>query len=136
MHHLDPYFEGARPSRVRFYGWATLKTECETLLSLLAYAGHRTKDEAKQAFDAAVPRLGLPGMSIRSIEQCRLEIVDEALDTLTAVAPRLKRQLVEACAVCISADQEITVNEAEIMRAICDAMECPMPPLLPGQKLI
>ncbi len=136
VHHLDPYFEGARPSRVRFYGWATLKTECETLLSLLAYAGHRTKDEAKQAFDAAVPRLGLPGMSIRSIEQCGLGIVDEALDTLTAVAPRLKRQLVEACAACISADQEITVNEAEIMRAICDAMECPMPPLLPGQKLI
>jgi hypothetical protein len=44
--------------------------------------------------------------------------------------------LIDACAASISADAEVSIGEAELLRAICDMLDCPMPPLLPGQKLI
>jgi hypothetical protein len=47
----------------------------------------------------------------------------------------LKQQLIGACARVIMFDREVTVDEAELLRAIADGLGCPMPPLLPGQSL-
>jgi hypothetical protein len=33
-------------------------------------------------------------------------------------------------------DGEVTRGEGELMRAIADSLNVPMPPLLPGQKLV
>jgi hypothetical protein len=69
------------------------------------------------------------------IEQCRLNTLDRALDLLDRLAPRLKRQVLLACITCISADRQITEREVELLRTVCESLSCPMPPLLPGQKL-
>ena len=52
--------------------------------------------------------------------------------TLALVVDKKRRNLVEACAATICADREVTVAEAELLRGICDMLDCPMPPLLPG----
>ena len=41
-----------------------------------------------------------------------------------------------AAAACVAADHEVTVSEAELFRAIADTLDCPVPPLLPGQPLV
>jgi hypothetical protein len=51
------------------------------------------------------------------------------LQTLNQSVPAVKRRIVAACAACILANQRVTVREAELLRAICDTLECPMPPL-------
>ena len=33
------------------------------------------------------------------------------------------------------ADAAVSVEEAELLRAVCDMLDCPMPPLLPGQTV-
>jgi hypothetical protein len=43
--------------------------------------------------------------------------------------------LVDASAAAICADAEVRVEEAELLRGICDMLDCPMPPLLPGQRV-
>jgi hypothetical protein len=48
------------------------------------------------------------------------------------VADKKRRPLVAACAAVICADREVTVAEAELLRGVCDMLDCPMPPLLPG----
>jgi hypothetical protein len=48
---------------------------------------------------------------------------------------RCKRDLIRACAACIESDQKITTREAELLRAIGETLDCPVPPLLPGQRL-
>ena len=58
------------------------------------------------------------------------------MDTLNALAMPKKKKLLESCAVTIVDDQEVTYREAEMIRAISESLGCPMPPLLPGQKLI
>jgi hypothetical protein len=44
--------------------------------------------------------------------------------------------LLHACAVTVAADREVSVVEAELLRATADSLGCPMPPLLPGQPLV
>jgi len=49
------------------------------------------------------------------------------------VTPLLKRRLLRACGVCVSHDDQVTLREGELLRAIADALDCPMPPFLAGQ---
>jgi len=35
----------------------------------------------------------------------------------------------------VSHDDQVTLREGELLRAIADALDCPMPPFLPGQTL-
>ncbi|UCE61191.1 MAG: M48 family metallopeptidase [Phycisphaerales bacterium] len=135
LRHLEPQFAAAKPPRVIHYALNRLRHECEMLLSVLAYGGHRTVDQARLAFDLATKPLGLLQMTLLKKERCGLGALGNALDQLAQSAPRLKRQLLTACAECVSADREVTVHEAELLRAIADSLDCPMPPLLPGQSL-
>jgi Zn-dependent protease with chaperone function len=133
--HLDVHHGLARSPRVRSYGLDRLRTECETILSILAYVGHDSAEAAERAFRRAASRLSLSGMTRRPMDACALETLDAAIATLATVAPRVKKLVVAACAACVAADQEVTAREAEILRAICDGLGASMPPLLPGQRL-
>ncbi|HMB67768.1 MAG TPA: hypothetical protein VKU85_00600, partial [bacterium] len=57
------------------------------------------------------------------------ETFDHALDELRDLAAREKAKLIEALAAVIAEDGEVTVEEAELLRAICAALRVPMPPL-------
>ena len=71
-------------------------------------------------------------IQLHLIKQCSRADLDQAMDLLALVVPRCKGQILSACAVCISADQEVPANEAELLRAISDGLGCPMPPLVSG----
>ena len=58
---------------------------------------------------------------------------DAALQTLNQSVPAIKRRIVVACTACILANQQVTVREVELLRAICDTLECPLPPLVVGE---
>ncbi len=135
LHHVEPQFTRVRPPRVKHHGLERLRAECEVLLSCLAYAGHENEEHALVAFEQAASSLGLRQMNPIPFQNCGLDALDAALDRLVLAAPRLKRQVLNACATCISADRQVTVEEAELLRAISDTLDCPMPPLLPGQRL-
>lgn len=134
LRHLRPQFERVKTPRVAYYGLQKLTTECATLLSTLAHADN-VGAEAPVAFSRGAARL--PGLSLQllSPKQCSLQALHQALEKLSQTAPKHRRSLVDACAVCICADKEVTVTEAELLRGICDMLDCPMPPLLPGQPI-
>jgi hypothetical protein len=66
-------------------------------------------------------------------EECSLAEFDAALQTLNQSVPAIKRRVVVACTACILANQQVTVREAELLRAICDTLDCPLPPLVVGE---
>jgi hypothetical protein len=66
-------------------------------------------------------------------EECALAEFDTALQTLDQSVPAIKRRIVVACAACILANQQVSVREAELLRAICDTLDCPLPPLVVGE---
>ena len=103
--------------------------EAAVVLSLLAWEGQPEEGAARTAFDAGMRALGLGG-TLLPREQCSLAAFDAALRRLAGAPPEVKRRLVNACAACILADEQVTVREGELLRAVCAVLGCPMPPLL------
>lgn len=135
VHRLEPQITGADRPRTRYYNLRQLGKPVGGLLSTLAYLGAADEQEARQMFDAGVSVLDIDPPTMWDTGDCNLDAVGEALDRLAEVALRHKRTLLTACATCIAANQRVTAREAELLRAISDSLDVPMPPLLPGQPL-
>jgi uncharacterized tellurite resistance protein B-like protein len=56
--------------------------------------------------------------------------IDEALNRFDEATPLVKKRLLHACGKVVMADQRITDNEAELLRAIADTIGCPIPPFV------
>ncbi len=134
LRHLRPQFDESAAPRIAYYGLQRLSQPCSVLLSTLAYAGN-TADEAAQAVAAAAVHLPKAKIRLLPPEQCGLMQLDQALNELTQVSAKHRGRLVEACAIAICADHEVKIREAELLRGISDMLDCPMPPLLPGQPV-
>ena len=131
-HHLAPKFTSARPAVVQFYTLKPLVPDCAVVLSALADAGGGDAAAAQNAFAVGAPYLRAPvGMepALLPREQCAIEHLDAALDRLALAAPIIKKNLLEACARVVGADGVIQEAEAELLRAVADTLDCPMPPL-------
>ena len=59
-----------------------------------------------------------------------LRAVDEALQKLSLTAPKLKRSIVRAVTATITHDGRVTAEEGDLLRAIADSLDVPVPPLL------
>jgi len=127
---LETYHGRVEPPRVRFRTLAPLARPCELLLSTLAYAGHRTGEAARQAFEKGWATLGLPPARLRAPADCGHEALDRALAATNDAAPAVKRRVLQAAVACIAADRTVTATEAELLRATAASLGCPMPPLL------
>ena len=134
LRHLRPQFQKVRPPIIRYYGLQRLGQPCSVLFSALAHTGQGAGG-AQAALDAADRLLPELRMQLLPAEGCGLEQLDEALDRLARVSAKQRRRLIDAAAACICADAEVKASEAELLRAVCDMLDCPMPPLLPGQPV-
>lgn len=70
----------------------------------------------------------LPAMVARA--DASLSKLNQALTVLSQLRPLQKPVLLNALARCVEHDGVITTTEAELFRAVADALDCPMPPLL------
>ncbi|MEO0475710.1 MAG: M48 family metallopeptidase [Planctomycetota bacterium] len=136
VRHLDLHFAHQPDPRVQYYNLKGLATPCRTVLSALAHIGQREASEAEGAFDTGAGELGIGALQLQDRKSVRLKEVGTALDQLVLASAREKQKLIRACALTISADGEVSRGEGELMRAVADSLAVPMPPLLPGQKLV
>jgi len=104
-----------------------LRDEIGLLLSLLAYAG--SPEDAQPAFSAGAKALGMPAAALASRSGLSYESVAGALERLRALAPRAKAELVSGLFAALSFDGKVRVSEAELMRLVGAALDCPVPPL-------
>lgn len=141
--HLDERFNNARPPSVKYYALGQLGKPISAMLGALARAGHTEPGEAQKAFQAGAAILERqsgpampPDLTFPNAAERTPAILDDALAELRAVAPRVKSKLLEAAAVVVAHDHEVTPAEADLLRAFADLLGVPVPPLLPGQKLV
>ncbi|MDH1007476.1 M48 family metallopeptidase [Pseudomonas nicosulfuronedens] len=107
---------------------AELSEACATLLAFLARVGETSDLQTEQAFADAWS--GLPFAPRPLPVAASLRDLETALKQLEQLRPLQKPQLLKALARCIEHDGHITAGEAELMRAVADILDCPMPPLL------
>ncbi len=127
-----PKFSQSRPPNVQFYTLKPLVPDCAVILSALAWAGSDQDGEVQKAFDTGVPFLRAPlnvQPALLPREHCGVQTIDAALDRLALAVPIIKKNLLEACARVVGADGVILEAEAELLRAVADTLDCPMPPL-------
>ncbi|MCU1717762.1 M48 family metallopeptidase [Pseudomonas sp. 5P_3.1_Bac2] len=109
---------------------AALSEDSTVLLSLLARVGASDELSAQAAFDRGARSLALPKAFMLSEAQCNLRALEAALKRLNQLNPLDKPQLLKAMALVIEHDAQVTAAEAELLRALADILDCPMPPLL------
>ncbi len=134
LRHLRPQFEPSRPPRVAYYSLARLEKEVGTILSTLANldnTGKRIETSFRHAAKL-LPDLSIP---LLPVSECTLPALQRALETLRTVTPKHRYRIIEAAAELICYDRDVSIKEAELFRGICDLLDCPMPPLLPGQPI-
>jgi Zn-dependent protease with chaperone function len=133
LRHLDSRFHGATKPITQYYSVKPLAPDCSVVLSALAIAGSKDGNEIQKAFDAGAPYLRAPQESelgLLSSAQCGVQQLDDSLNRLVLAAPIIKKNLIEACVYVVGADGVILESEAELLRAVCDTLDCPMPPLI------
>lgn len=117
-------------THVRNRNLQDLQIECQLLLSLLAYAGARSEEDASVAFTQAQAILNFSTITLLPRTSIKLADADKALEQLNLTKPLQKPQLLKALSQCILHDDEVTITEAELFRAIADSLDCPIPPLI------
>jgi uncharacterized tellurite resistance protein B-like protein len=99
----------------------------------VALAGTESPEEAGTAFQRGARSLGQQAQASLNFvpqESCSLTNIDAALDRLALAAPQIKKNVINACAQVVAADGVILEKEAELLRAIADALDCPIPPFV------
>jgi len=122
--HLGAQPKGAPPVKHRDLG--SVAAECAVVLSLLAHAG----GGGRSAFDKGMEALELEGGVFHTPAELRFDVVERALYELKLLAPLKKPAFIKACVAAAMADDKLTLAERELLRAICAALDSPVPPIL------
>lgn len=109
---------------------ASLGNESCVLLAALARQGSSHEHAASEAFQAAWSTLPFTQRIFAEQPEASVTELNAALHRLNQMRPLQKPQLLKAMARCIEQDGRISASEAELMRAVADTLDCPMPPLL------
>jgi Zn-dependent protease with chaperone function len=130
--HLEPRFTQTRPPAAQYYSIKPLVADCSVLLSALAHIGSTDAGEVEKAFRNGAPYLRSMegGIPLLPREKSGLAQIDAALNRLALAVPQIKKNLIEACVHVVGADGVIHEHEAELLRAIADTLDCPIPPFV------
>ena len=125
--------ESLDPSRYARFGRrkpGSVRQEFATLLAVVAHAGHEDASSAQRAYLAGMQRV-LPRDHLPYAPPANgVLALDAVWEPLDALDPLAKQVMVEAVTAAASHDGRISVAEAELLRTICGALHCPLPPML------
>lgn len=115
---------------VRFRSYTGVVEPLNVVFSLLCHAAGGSAEgraglhaRVLRGFTATPPDL-LPATALNA------ERLHAALQTLADLAPLLKKPLMDACIDCVRHDGIVQVAEIELVRAIGETLDCPVPPLV------
>ena len=138
---LEPVYKGRISKRVRYRSLFSLKRQAATVLSVLSAAATKqinnssaseqsTQALKRKTFLAAISQLEELGESdFQDLGLC-LKSLDQALADLALASPSIKKRVVAAAIASINLDQQVTVIELELLRAVCESLDCPIPPFI------
>lgn len=128
MHYLKPLQGKLKAPEAKYRELNKVAKHCQMLFSILAIAGNQGAEQSK-AFDAAKAKAGLEQLSLLPASELSIGQMSDTLEQLNKLYPLAKPKLLKACIACICSDGKITTTEAELIRAIGDTLDCPMPPI-------
>lgn len=129
---LQPCLNPKAERAVQHTNLGQIWSDCLLVLSALARVGQTQPDQVAFAFRSGVYRL--PGAGQQNLPEtpppCSFNDLRQSLDRLSVTAPKLKQAIVDACAHTVLLDNTVTLQEADLLRAIVMTLDCPLPPFL------
>lgn len=102
------------------------------LLRIVARYGHIDEDARRHAFEAGNATFGAWAERNEYETDFRytVDILDRSLEVLLALNGEGQQMLLKAVTETVLTDDRLSLNEAELIRAICASLNCPLPPIL------
>lgn len=97
------------------------------VLGMLAYYGATVKEAAQDAFISGAKTCGLENNTIPKLTDCSIEALRNALRRLQTMRYVDRKQFLLGCEKVVVHDGFVTATEAEVIRAIGDVLDCPIP---------
>lgn len=109
-----------------------LQSAATELLRILADHGHDSNQERIAAFEAGIATLGpwAHGAKYESDRECSVARLNSSLDVLLGLNSKGQESLLRAVSATAAHDGQISVAEAELIRAVCATLNYPLPPIL------
>ena len=121
------------PSRVSPTGSAKLPScaaELSDIFAIVAQHGSVDTGDAQRAYLLGMHEVLPEAIPVYAPPAQWAQAMDRALQKLDQLAPAGKELVVRGLAQSIGADGVVTVTEAELLRTICAALHCPLPPIV------
>ncbi|NOX69880.1 MAG: M48 family metallopeptidase [Gammaproteobacteria bacterium] len=124
----------ARRQKRRPASRSAVRTAAIEVIGLLADRGHESPDEKRQAFKAGLSVFGdwSESTQLASPSADAVAKFDQSLDVLQRMNSAATQSFLEAVNITASHDGKVSVQEAEMIRAICASLDYPLPPMLSG----
>ena len=106
------------------------KAELAAVLAIVARYGNDDTGEAERAYLLGMHEVLPDAIDVYAPPDDFALALDRALPKLDLLAPAGKELLVRGLTCAIGADGVVAVSEAELLRTICAALHCPLPPML------
>lgn len=128
---LESNLDNRHDANIRYWKLQQVSYEAGFLLAILAYHGHSQKDQATLAYKSGMETLGFEKFqAMDEYHDLQLQQLTQVLSRLKQLIMKERKKLLFACAKVIFHDQQVTLLEAELLRAISDSLDCPMPPII------
>ncbi len=102
------------------------------IIRIVADRGHDDPATGDKAYRAGIRVFGDWASKLEPVADARntVERLSEALDIIEKINFAGRKSLVDAVARTIAYDGRMVIGEAELLRAICASLDCPLPPVL------
>jgi len=102
------------------------------LLRTVARHGHSSQEARADAFRAGAAEFGrwASDAEYRDETLLTVPVLDRSLNVLARTNSAGRKSLLQAVGKTVSHDGKLSVPEAELLRAICASLDCPLPPIL------
>jgi Zn-dependent protease with chaperone function len=132
--YLDSHFYKLKPAPMKYARIEQVLPEALHLLSALAWTGSSSESEARMAFSAGSEQLNLSERKEFELEpeseSMDLSRMDQVLQRLSLARPYVKKNLLFSCAHTVALDGQVLEAERELLRAVADSLELPVPPFI------
>jgi Zn-dependent protease with chaperone function len=121
------------PSKAKTSGSNKLtdcKREVTDVIAIIARYGNDDAGEAERAYLLGMHEVLPDAIDPYAPPEDFALALDKALPKLDLLSPMGKELLIKGLTRAIGADGKVAVNEAELLRTICAALHCPLPPQL------
>ncbi|MEM9565303.1 MAG: M48 family metallopeptidase [Actinomycetota bacterium] len=126
-HIEDQHEDGSRREDARL---GSLEGDARTLYGVIAHFNSSGADQAQAAFEAALTTAGLPPGPIAPIQELTFDRLDSSLGRLGEMVRSDRQRFVSGATAAVLHDGRTTVEEAELIRVVADAVRQPVPPLI------